>query len=196
MPVCIRSGQTVRYQSFARAQGRTREFASQVATSTLPANITIYGRGGGVGRTLGLGPDLGVGVGLGVKVGVIVGVAVGVAVGVVLGVVVGVAVGVVVEVALGVAVAVGVGVDVAVAVAVAVAVGVAVAAAVVVAVAVGVGDGVPHGPDSCTSSTNIPVMSAGGFLPSWCTRNLMRTVCPAYGPMSTVCCTQVSLSLH
>jgi hypothetical protein len=67
---------------------------------------------------------------------------------------------------------------------------------VAVGVAVGVGDGVPHGSDSCTSSTYIPVTSAGGLAPSWCTRNLMRTVCPAYGPMSTVCCTQVSLSLH
>ena len=91
---------------------------------------------------------------------------------------------------------VGVNVAVGVAVAVAVAVGVGVSVDVAVAVAVGVGDGVPHGADNCTSSTYIPVMSLGGFLPSWCTRNLMRTVCPAYGPMSTVCCTQVSLSLH
>lgn len=91
-------------------------------------------------------------------------------------------------VALGVAVAVGVAVDVAV--------GVGVAVGVTEGVGVGVGDGVPHVTDSCTSSTYIPVTSLGGFLPSWYTRNLMRTVCPAYGPMSTVCSTQVSLSLH
>jgi hypothetical protein len=96
----------------------------------------------------------------------------------------------------GLGVGVNVAVGVAVAVAVAVGVGVGVSVGVAVAVAVAVGDGVPHGSDSCTSSTYIPVTSAGGLAPSWCTRNLMRTVCPAYGPMSTVCCTQVSLSLH
>ena len=45
----------------------TCEFASQVPTSTLPANITSYGRGAGVGRGLGVGEHLpvhGVGVGL------------------------------------------------------------------------------------------------------------------------------------
>ena len=91
---------------------------------------------------------------------------------------------------------VGLGVGVNVAVAVAVGVGVGVSVGVAVAVAVGVGDEVSHGADSSTSSTYIPVMSPGGLNPSWCTRNLMRTVCPAYGPMSTVCCTQVSSSLH
>ena len=90
----------------------------------------------------------------------------------------------------------GLGLGVGVKVAVAVAVGVGVSVGVAVAVAVGVGDRVPHGADSSTSSTYIPVMSPGGLNPSWCTRNLMRTVCPAYGPMSTVCCTQVPLSLH
>jgi len=89
-PVRFRSGQIVCYQSFARAQGGTREFASQVPTSTLPANITSYGRGGGVGRGLGVSAGLGVGEGLGVEVGVAVGVAVAVTVGVNVGVVVGV----------------------------------------------------------------------------------------------------------
>src|SRR6476646_4234001 len=56
-----------------------------------------YGRGGGVGRTLGVAEDLGVGVGLGVKVGVGVGVVVALAVAV--AVAVGVDVGV--EVAVG-----------------------------------------------------------------------------------------------
>ena len=73
-PVRFRSGQVVCYQSFARAQGGTREFASQVPTSTLPANITSYGRGAGVGRALGVGLTLGVGVALGVEEGVAVGV--------------------------------------------------------------------------------------------------------------------------
>jgi hypothetical protein len=58
--------------------------------SPIPATESAYGRGGGVGRTLGLGPDLGVGVGLGVKVGVGVGVALGIAVAVAVGVGVGV----------------------------------------------------------------------------------------------------------
>jgi len=87
-PVRFRSGQVVCYQSFARAQGGTREFASQVPTSTLPANITSYGRGAGVGRDLGVWLGLGVGVGLAVGVGVAVGVVLGV------GVAVAVAVGV------------------------------------------------------------------------------------------------------
>ena len=59
------------------------------------------GRGGGVGRTLGLGPDLGVGVGLGVKVGVAVGVELGVAVAVAVAVAVGVPVAVAVAVGVG-----------------------------------------------------------------------------------------------
>ena len=91
-PVRFRSGQVVCYQSFARAQGGTREFASQGPTSTVPANITSYGRGAGVGRALGVGATLGVGEGLGVEVGVAVGVAVAVAVGVGLPVAVGVGV--------------------------------------------------------------------------------------------------------
>jgi hypothetical protein len=61
---------------------------------------------------------------------------------------------------------------------------------VVVAVAVAVGDGlgvaVPHGRYSATSSIHCPVVSPGGLNPSWCTRNLMRTVCPTYGVISTV----------
>src|SRR6266705_1479277 len=86
-PVRFRSGQVVRYQSFARAQGGTREFASQVPTSTLPANITSYRRGAGVGRGLGVGAHLPVhGVGVGVGVAVALGVAVGVMVGVGVGV--------------------------------------------------------------------------------------------------------------
>src|SRR5437773_9750953 len=85
-PVRFRSGQVVCYQSFARAQGGTREFASQVPTSTLPANITSYGRGAGVGRDRGVGVCLGVAVGVAVAVGVGVGVAVGVTVGVTVGV--------------------------------------------------------------------------------------------------------------
>ena len=96
-PVRFRSGQVVCYQSFARAQGGTREFASQVPTSTLPANITSYGRGAGVGRGRGVGahlPSHGVAVGVGVGVAVGVGLAVGVGVGVNVGVGVGVGVGV------------------------------------------------------------------------------------------------------
>jgi hypothetical protein len=61
-------------------------------------------------------------------------------------------------------------------------VGVGVAVGVAVAVGVGDGVGVPHGWYRITSSTYIPVRSPK---PSWCTRNLMRTVCPAYGVMST-----------
>jgi hypothetical protein len=63
-----------------------------------------YGRGGGVGRPLGVPCGLGVGVGLGVVVGVGVGVNVAVAVAVAVGV------GVAVEVGVAVAVAVAVGV--------------------------------------------------------------------------------------
>ena len=69
-----------------------------------------YGRGGGVGRVLGVTLGLAVGVGLGVIVGVAVVVAVGVALGVTVGVDEAVAVGVGVAVAGGVGVSVGVGV--------------------------------------------------------------------------------------
>jgi hypothetical protein len=55
-------------------------------------------------------------------------------------------------------------------------VGVAVGVGVIVGVGVGVGD--PHGWYRATSSTYIPVRWPK---PSSCTRNLMRTVCPAYG---------------
>ena len=68
-----------------------------------------HGRGGGVGRTLGVGKRRGVDVGLGVGDIVTMGVAVGVAVLVAVGVGLGVAVTVAVAVA--VAVAVGVGVE-------------------------------------------------------------------------------------
>ena len=73
-----------------------------------------YGRGGGVGRGLGVSAGLGVGEGLAVDVAVGLGdrLAVGVAVAVALAVAVGVAVGVIVAVAVGVAVAVAVGVGV------------------------------------------------------------------------------------
>jgi len=54
--------------------------------------VTVYDRGGGVGRVLGVGSVLGVGLGRGVEVGVDVGVTVGIEVGV--AVAVGVAVGV------------------------------------------------------------------------------------------------------
>ena len=56
--------------------------------------ITVYDRGGGVGRVLGVGRLLGVGLGLGVAVGVGLGVAVAVGVGVAVAVAVAVAVGV------------------------------------------------------------------------------------------------------
>src|SRR6266700_3955588 len=85
-----------------------------------------HGRGGGVGRTLGVACGLAVGVGL----GVVVVVAVGVDVGVGGGVVVGVEGGVKVAVALATAVAVEVAVAVGVAVAVAATVGVTVAVGV------------------------------------------------------------------
>src|SRR5439155_20483799 len=114
-----------------------------------------------------------------------VGVAVAVEVGVAVAVAVGVAVAVAVAVGVNVAVAVGVGLNVAVAVGVAV--------AVAVGLAVGVGEGVPHGTNSTTSSTYIPVSSPK---PSWCTRNLIRTVMPAYGAMSTVWFTQAWLFVH
>src|SRR5438094_7635593 len=59
--------------------------------------------------------------------------------------------------------------------------------------AVGVGD--PHAPAGRdTSSTHCPVVSPGGLKPSWCTRNLMRTACPAYGAMSTVWLVQSTVS--
>jgi len=62
--------------------------------------------------------------------------------------------------------------------------GVGVGVAVGVGVGETVGDGVgdAHGTNRATSSTYIPVSSPKAF---WCTRNLMRTVCPAYGAMST-----------
>jgi hypothetical protein len=128
--------------------------------------LTPYGLGAGVGRGLVVGSGLGVGVGLGVEVGV----------------------------AVAVAVAVGVGVGVRVAVGVAVAVAVAIAVAVAVAVGVGLGVAVPHGAYSATSSTHCPVVSPGGLNPSWCTRNLIRTVCPAYGVMSTCTLVQSAVS--
>src|SRR4029077_7885592 len=109
--------------------------------------------------------------------------------------------GVALGVPVGVAVAVGValGVPVGVAVAVGVALGVPVGVAVGVSGAVGVGDPVgvgvcvPHGTRSCTSSTNIPVRSPN---PSSCTRNFIRTVCPARGVVSTIVFNQVSVSRH
>jgi hypothetical protein len=74
-----------------------------------------------------------------------------------------------------------------------VAVGVDVAVGVGVNVGVGLGVGVPHGWYRITSSTYIAVSSPK---PSWCTRNLMRTVCPAYGAMSTVVLIQVCPFSH
>jgi hypothetical protein len=73
-----------------------------------------YGRGGGVGRVLGVTFGLAVGVALAVAVGVAVGVALGVIVdvAVAVAVAVGVAVGGIVAVGVGLAVAVGVGVGV------------------------------------------------------------------------------------
>ncbi|TMJ80107.1 MAG: hypothetical protein E6G79_19440 [Alphaproteobacteria bacterium] len=73
--------------------------------------LDAIGRGGGVGRCLGVIPGLAVGVGLAVAVGVAVGVALGVLVdaAVAVGVNVGVTVAVAVGVAVNVAVAVGVG---------------------------------------------------------------------------------------
>ena len=67
-PLPFRAGSVL---PIIRASTRgTREFASQVPTSTLPANITSYGRGAGVGRGLGVGAHLPVhGVGVGVGVG-------------------------------------------------------------------------------------------------------------------------------
>jgi hypothetical protein len=59
--------------------------ALRTTRSTQYAPVTPYGRGGVVGRLLGVGRVLGVGVGLGVEVGVGVGVAVAVGVGVGLG---------------------------------------------------------------------------------------------------------------
>ena len=87
----------------------------------------------------------------------------------------------------------GVGVDLGVEVGVAVAVAVGVAVAVAVAVALGVGDGVPQGWYKTTSSTYMPVKSPK---PSWCTRNLIRTVCPAYGVMLTVSLTNPCVESH
>jgi hypothetical protein len=52
-----------------------------VITDHFLHGMQAYGRGAGVGRTLGWGLDLGVGVGRGVTVGVVLGVAVGVGVG-------------------------------------------------------------------------------------------------------------------
>src|SRR6266496_1675286 len=69
-----------------------------------------------------------------------------------------------------------------------------VAVGVGVAVAVGVGDAVPHGWYSTTSSTHIPVVSPGGLKPSWCTKNLIHTVCPAYDVMSTTSLVQSEVS--
>jgi len=68
--------------------------ARQAIHRSLIHQFTIYDRGGGVGRPLGVGRALGVGVGLGVAVGVGLGVAVAVGVGVAVAVAVGVGVGV------------------------------------------------------------------------------------------------------
>src|ERR1051326_887645 len=78
----------------------------------MPQHYDLCGRGGGVGRFLGLGALLAVAVarGVGVAVGVAVAVAVAVGVGVSVGLAVAVAVGVAVGVRLAVAVGVGVGV--------------------------------------------------------------------------------------
>jgi hypothetical protein len=95
--------------------------------------------------------------------------------------------GVTLGVAVGVTVAVGVGLTVGVGVSVAVGVGVG------LAVGVGVGLGVPHGTYRATSSTYIPVRFPE---PSWCTRNLMPTVIPAYGVMSIVVLSQVCPFSH
>ena len=75
-------------------------------------------------------------------------------------------------------------------------VGVGLPAGVDVAVAVGVavGVGVPHGWYSTTSSTHCPVVSPGGLNPSWCVRNLRRTVCPPYCDMFTVTLVQSAVS--
>ncbi|PYK51119.1 MAG: hypothetical protein DME51_04010 [Verrucomicrobia bacterium] len=75
-----------------------------------------------------------------------------------------------------------------------VAVGVAEGVPVDVGVNVGVGEGVPHGPNNSTSSIHCPVVSPGGLNPSWCTRNLMRTVWPTYGVMSTSTLVQSAVS--
>src|ERR1051326_6181962 len=88
-----------------------------------------------------------------------------------------------VDLGVGVALGVGVGVGVCVAVAVAVAVG----------VIVGVGDGVPQGWYKITSSTYMAVKSPK---PSWCTRNLIRTVCPAYDVISTLSLTNPLVESH
>src|SRR6202035_199817 len=57
-----------------------------------------------------------------------------------------------------------------------------------VGVAVGVGDGDAPGHSTSASSTYMPVRSPKL---SECTRNLTRTVCPAYGARSTVFWIQV-----
>ena len=97
------------------------------------------------------------------------------------------------DLGVGVARGVAVGVGVAVAAAVAVGVAVAVAVAVTVGVAVGLGDGVPHDWYRITSSTYMAVSSPN---PSWCTRNFMRTVCPANGAMFIVVFIQVCPFSH
>ena len=87
----------------------------------------------------------------------------------------------------------GLGVTLGVTVGVGLVVGVAVAEAVGVAVAVGVGVGVAHGTYRATSSTYIPVRLPR---PSWCTRNLMPTVIPAYAVISAVALSQVCPFSH
>src|SRR5437879_5547052 len=99
-------------------------------------------------------------------VGVMVGVLVGVKVGVLVGVLVIVLVGVFVGVLLAVNVGVLVGVLVL---------------------------GVPHVPASCTSST---YMEVGSPALSPCTRNLMRTIWPAYGAMLNVTLVHAWVLLH
>jgi hypothetical protein len=120
-----------------------------------------------------------VAVGKGVSVGVLLGVLVGtiaVFVGVLLGVLVGTS-----AVFVGVLLGVLVGTT---AVFVGVLLGVLVGAtAVFVGVLLGVAVILPHALPRDTSSTYMPVSSPN---PSWCTRNSMRTVCPAYGVISKV----------
>src|SRR6476469_305586 len=58
---------------------------------------------------------------------------------------------------------------------------------------VSVGVVLPQGPRSTTSSTYMEVSSPK---PSWCTRNSIRTVCPAYGVMSNVLFVQADVFSH
>jgi len=71
--LAIARGSDIR-KAKASGSSRTNALRKSPRRPFHPVLITSYGRGGGVRRTLGLGPDLGLGVDVGIAVAVGVGV--------------------------------------------------------------------------------------------------------------------------